>query len=78
MFLLSHRHEPAECGWVFASWHGFDSPLRHQDALAGCPHGDHGLWWFVDAPDERAALRRLPECLLRQTEVTRVSWFPIP
>ena len=67
MFLLSHRHEPAECGWVFASWHGFDSPLRH-----------HGLWWFVDAPDERAALRRLPECLLRQTEVTRVSWFPIP
>lgn len=77
-FLLNHRHTAAQCGPVFAAWRGFGSPLRHRDALSSCPHGDHRLWWLVEAPDEAAALGQLPEYVSRQTEVTRVSSFPIP
>ena len=29
-YLLHHRHEPEECGVVFASFKGHHSPLRHQ------------------------------------------------
>ena len=77
-FLLTHRHTAAECGPVFAAWSGFGSPLRHRYALSSCPHGGHRLWWLVEAPDEAAALGQLPEYVSRQTEVTRVSSFPIP
>jgi hypothetical protein len=78
MFLLSHHHNPAECGRVYASWRGFASPLRHRAALSTCPHGGHGLWWFVEAPDPVAALEQLPEYVGHQTEVIRVAPVPIP
>jgi hypothetical protein len=77
-FLLTHHHTAAQCGQMFAAWRGFVSPLRHHDALSSCPHGGHGLWWLVEAPDEAAALAQLPECVSRQTEVTSVRPFPIP
>jgi hypothetical protein len=77
-FLLSHHHSPAECGRAYAAWRGFRSPLRHQDALSTCPLGGHGLWWFVEAPDQASALGQLPECVGNQTEVIRVSRVPIP
>jgi hypothetical protein len=77
-FLLSHHHAPAECGRSFAAWRGFASPLRHADALSTCPLGGHGLWWFVEAPDQASALGQLPEYLSHQTEVIRVSRVPIP
>lgn len=77
-FLLAHHHTPAECGRTFAAWRGFVSPLRHTDALSTCPLGGHGLWWFVEAPDQAAALGQLPECVSHQTEVIRVSRVPIP
>ncbi|MBV9003912.1 MAG: hypothetical protein JOZ98_16980 [Solirubrobacterales bacterium] len=77
-FLLSHHHTAVQCAPMFAAWRGFASPLRHRDALSSCPHGGHGLWWLVEAPDEAAALGQLPECVSRQTEVTRVRPFPIP
>ena len=77
-FLLSHHHSPAECARAFAAWRGFTSPLRHQDALSTCPLGGHGLWWFVEAPDQATALGQLPEYLGHQTEVIRVARVPIP
>jgi hypothetical protein len=77
-YLLSHHHTPAECGRAYAAWRGFRSPLRHQEALSTCPQGGHGLWWFVEAPDQAAALGQLPECLVHQTEAIRVSRVPIP
>jgi hypothetical protein len=76
-FLLTHHHAAEQCGPMFAAWSGFVSPLRHQEAVSSCPHSGHGLWWLVEAPDEAAALGQLPECVSRQTEVTRVSRFPI-
>ena len=38
-YLLHHRHEPPECGVVFASFRGYESPLRHQPTLASCTVG---------------------------------------
>jgi hypothetical protein len=77
IFLLTHQHTAEQCGPMFAAWRGFASPLRHRDAVSSCPHGGHGLWWLVEASDEAAALAHLPECVSRQTEVSRVSSFPI-
>jgi hypothetical protein len=37
LFLIHHRREPADCGAVFASFRGFDSPtLCHRRTLASC------------------------------------------
>ena len=54
-FLLHHRHEPRECGVVFAAFRGHDSPLR-PTAVASCGSGDHAIWWTV----EPARPRRRP------------------
>src|SRR5262245_47264420 len=59
-FLLEHRHEPKECGVVFAAFKGYESPLRHLPTLASCRSGGHAIWWTVDAEDESDALRLLP------------------
>ena len=48
-YLLQHRHEPQECGVVFASFKGHESPLRRQATLASCRSGGHAIWWTVDA-----------------------------
>ena len=77
-FLVSHRHPAGECPWAFAAWHGFDSPLRHRHALSSCADGGHALWWLVDADDEAAARRQLPDYLSERSEVTRVRPVPIP
>ena len=36
LFLLHHRHVPAECAAAFAAWTGFESPLRHESAASTC------------------------------------------
>ena len=77
-YLLHHRHEPDECGVVFASFKGHDSPLRHQPALASCRTGGHEIWWAVDADSEEDALRLLPFYVATRTTVTRVSEVQIP
>ena len=59
-YLLHHRHEPHECGVVFASFKGHASPLRHQPTLASCRSGGHAIWWTVEAATEQDALRLLP------------------
>jgi hypothetical protein len=46
-YLLHHRHQPGECGVVFASFKGHHSPLRHQATLASCRSGGHAIWWTV-------------------------------
>jgi hypothetical protein len=55
-FLIQHRHEPDECGTAFAAWHGFQSPLRRQAALASCDRGDHAIYWMVSATTAEDAL----------------------
>ena len=77
-FLIHHRHEPPECGVVFASFRGFDSPLRHQRTLASCRSGGHAIWWSVDAASATEALRLLPFYVAQRADVTRVDEVEIP
>ena len=77
-YLLHHRHEPGECGVVFASFKGHDSPLRHRPALASCRTGGHAIWWTVEAGSEQDALALLPFYVAERTTITGVSEVQIP
>jgi hypothetical protein len=77
-FLLQHHHEPSECGVVFASFKGHDSPLRHKATLASCRSGGHAIWWTVEAASEADALRLLPFYVADRTTATRVQEVEIP
>ena len=77
-FLLHHRHEPEDCGVVFAAFKGYESPLRRQATLASCLSGDHAIWWTVEAASEKEALALLPFYVAARTAVARISEVEIP
>jgi hypothetical protein len=77
-YLIQHRHEPDECGVVFASFKGHHSPLRHRPTLASCRTGGHAIWWTVEAGSEDDALQQLPYYVAQRTTITRVSEVQIP
>jgi hypothetical protein len=77
-FLIQHRHEPHDCGVVFASFAGFDSRLRHRPTLASCPGGGHAIWWSVEATSEVEALALLPFYVAERATATRVEEIEIP
>ena len=72
-FLIHHRHEPRECGVVFASFRGHDSPLRRRSTLASCDFGGHCIWWSVDAVSEAEALGQLPYFVSERAIAIRVG-----
>lgn len=77
-YLLQHRHEPRECGVVFASFKGHESPLRHRATLGSCRSGGHAIWWAVEATSEEDALRLLPFYVAERTTATPVQEVEIP
>jgi hypothetical protein len=77
-YVLQHRHLPRECGVVFTSFKGHESPLRHQATLASCHSGGHAIWWTVEAASEGDALRLLPPYVAERTTIARVSEVDIP
>ena len=77
-YVLQHRHQPHECGVVFASFKGHASPLRHRATLASCRSGGHAIWWTVDAETEEKALGLLPRYVAERTTISRVSEVEIP
>jgi hypothetical protein len=77
-YLLHHHHEPNECGVVFASFRGHESPLRHSPTLVSCRSGGHAIWWTVEAATEQDALGLLPTYVADRTTVTRVTEVEIP
>ena len=77
-YVLDHHHRPGECAVTFASWRGFDSPLRHQVAVASCRSGGHAIWWQVEAEDEAAALAQLPRYVAERTKAIEVGEIEIP
>ena len=77
-YFLQHRHEPQECGVVFASFKGHASPLRHRATLASCRSGGHEIWWTVDADTDEDALALLPRYVAERTTVSRVTEVEIP
>jgi hypothetical protein len=78
LYLLQHRHQPAECAAAFAAWKGFDSPLRERAAWCSCPTEGHQLWFIVEAPETKAALGQLPRYLAERCEVIPVAKVSIP
>jgi hypothetical protein len=78
LYLLEHRHEPRECGAVFAAFKGHDSALRHRSTLASCRSGGHAIWWAVDAESRTDALALLPGYVAERTSVSRVNEVEIP
>lgn len=77
-FLLHHRHQPAECGVVFAAFRGHPSPLRHRPTVSSCVSGGHEIWWKVEAPTVEEALELLPTYVAERTAATRVGTVEIP
>jgi hypothetical protein len=77
-YVLHHRHEPHECGVVFASFKGHRSPLRRQVALASCSSGEHAIWWTVSAASEDEALGLLPFYVAERTTASSVSEVEFP
>jgi hypothetical protein len=77
-YLLQHHHEPDECGVVFASFKGHESPLRHRSTVASCRTGGHAIWWTVEAASEQDALGLLPAYVADRTTATSVSEVDIP
>jgi len=77
-YLLQHHHEPHECGVVFASFRGHESPFRHRSTLASCRSGGHAIWWTVEAATEQDALGLLPAYVADRTTAASVSEVDIP
>ena len=77
-YLLHHVHAPEECGIVFASFRGHESPLRRQVALSSCGAGGHAIWWTVEAVSERDALALLPRYVAERTTAIGVAEVQIP
>ena len=77
-YLLAHQHSARECGAVFASWRGFESPLRHASAPSTCPKGGHEVWWTVYAASADDALSQLPPYVAQRTQAIEVGEVAIP
>lgn len=77
-YLLHHHHLPRECGAVFASFTGHDSPLRRTPAMASCVFGGHEIWWDVTAGSEATALALLPFYVAARTTAVPVAEVEIP
>jgi hypothetical protein len=78
MYLLHHRHRPEECAIAFASWQGFDSPLRRRVAPSTCLAGGHSIWWQVHADAPEGALAMLPGFVAERTEALQYREVEIP
>ena len=77
-YLIEHRHQPSECGVVFAAFRGHGSPLRHRPTLASCRVGNHHIWWSVEASSEADALALLPTYVAERSAAVRVDEVQIP
>ena len=77
-FVIHHRHEPSECGAVYASFQGFPSPLRRRPVAASCDHGGHDIWWFVEAETAARAMEMVPAFVAARSAVAQVERVLIP
>ena len=77
-FLLQHQHQAHECAAAFASWQGFDSPLRPGRVQSSCLTGGHGLWWQVEAVSGSQALGFLPRFVAERTNPIQIREVEIP
>lgn len=72
-YRIHHRHEPAECAVVVASWKGFTSPLRLEAATSSCAFGGHEQWWDVEGASDDEVLAFLPPFVAARSTATRIG-----
>ncbi len=77
-FILDHRHEPRECGAVFASFKAYESPLRNRVTVSSCAFGGHQIWWDVQAATQDQALALLPDYVAARSTASRVEDVDVP
>ena len=77
-FILIHEHSETECASAFAAWLGVPSELRRRPAWAGCMHGEHRVFWRVEAESAAAALAMLPEFVAARATATPVRRVTVP
>jgi hypothetical protein len=77
-YLIHHHHGARDCGVVFASFKGHESPVRRESALSSCAFGGHAIWWLVDAASGADALALLPFYVAQRATATQVSEVAIP
>lgn len=77
-YLLHHRHEPEECGAVFAAFKGHASPVRRATTVASCLTGGHAIWWQVEAPSADDALALLPAYVAARSTASEIREVRIP
>jgi hypothetical protein len=77
-YVLQNLHAAHECGAVFASFKGHESPLRRQVVFASCRSGGHAIWWTVESTTAEDALRLLPRYVAERATATSVSEVDIP
>lgn len=77
-FLIHHHHQADECGAVFASFKGHDTPLRRHATFGSCAFGGHAIWWHVEANSANEALELLPSYVASRATATRVGAVDIP
>ena len=78
LFLIQDRHEPADCGAVFASFPRVRQPVVPPADVGLCWHGGHAIWWSVDPATAAEALGLLPYYVGERASVTRVNEIEIP
>ena len=72
-------HTARECGVVFASFKGFESPLRHRARRRLVrASATHRIWWEVEAATADEALARLPRYVAARTTAIRVGELQTP
>ncbi len=77
-YLLHHSHEPHECGVVFASFKGHQSPLRQRPpSRRAAPAATRSGGRSKPASQEEA-LAQLPFYVAERTTATSVSEVEIP
>ena len=77
-YVLHHRHEAHECGVVFASFKGHNSPLRRQPRSPRAAPADTQSGGPWKPPPRQKPLALLPPYVAERTAMARVSAVDIP
>jgi hypothetical protein len=72
LHVVTVRHDPRQCVEEFRRLAEWDGRLLGR-TVWGCIDGIHAGWVVVEAADERAAIRRLPESIRPAARAARMG-----
>ena len=77
-FMLCHTHRAEECERIFPQLQNVAASLKGKTFFCGCPMGDHGGYFQVEAASAEDALKLLPEGMRATTEACAGETMTIP